>query len=185
MYGMALLCVCVFASVYQQLQLSFSWHWSCSMSVHVFLFLSLLHKVCGRFFLGKLYNHLAWQEHCLFIAVFMRIRHWSVFWPSWIYCVYLRLFLIFTSVFSYLHPYVQCGVPFGGFGLKVYVIFQSHPFSCYMMCLSQRWYLMTSMTNEAPGYVFSIYIPSLKFGNLQPLFSNYLSMCCSHCGMSA
>jgi hypothetical protein len=85
------------------------------------------------------------------------------------YTVYLCIFfLIFTSVFSCLHLYVQCGVLPLGFGLKFYVIFPSHPFSCYMFCLSQPWYLMTSMTNEAPDCVFSIYIPSLKFRNLQP-----------------
>jgi hypothetical protein len=169
-YGMALLYV--FASVYQELQLSCSWHWSCRMSKY--LFLSLLFFVWGRVFFGKLYNHSAWQE---IIILWILLVHRYVHSSPPLICILIQLnvllifpsvLLISTSVFSYLHLYVQGVVLPLGFGLKFCVVFSSHPFSCYMFCLYQPWYSMKSMTNEAPFYVISIYVPSLKFRNLHP-----------------
>jgi len=149
-YGMALLYV--FASVCQELQLSCSWHWSCRMSKYVFLFLSLLHKVWGRIFLGKLYNHSAWQE---IIILWILLVHCCVHGSPPLICILTQLnillifasvLLISTSVFSYLHLYVQSGVLPLGFGLKFCVVFPSHPFSCCMFYVYQPWYSMKSMT---------------------------------------
>lgn len=141
MYGMALLYV--FASAYQELQLSCSWHWSCWMSKYVFLFLYLLRKVRGSVLFGKLYNHSAWQE---IIILWILLFHCCVHGSPPLICILTQLnillifasvLLISTSVFSYLHLYVQGVVLPLGFGMKFCVIFLPHPFLCYLFCLYQ------------------------------------------------
>lgn len=166
--------------------------WRCCMCLHLFIKSCNFHVVgigraecqsmCSYFFpcfvkyeavfLGKLYSHSAWQEVIiLWILLIYCYVHGSpplicILTQLNILLIFASVLLISTSLFSYLHLYVQGGVLPLGFGLKFWVVFPSHPFSCYMFCLYQLWYSMKSMTNEAPFYVFSIYFFSLKFRNL-------------------
>jgi hypothetical protein len=178
-FGMALLYV--FASVCQGLQLSCSWHWSCRMSKYVFLFLSLLCKVWGGVFLGKLYNHSAWQE---IIIVWILLVHCCVHGSPPliriltqlnILLIFVSVLLISTSVFSYLHLYVQGGVLPLSFGLKFCVF--SHLTLSHAICfayinLDIQWRAWLMQLLFMYFHFTSLLLNSQIFSHL---FSNFLS----------
>lgn len=173
----------VFTSVYQEMQLSCSWHWSCRMSKYMFWFLSLLHKVWGRVFLGKLYNHSAWQEiivlwillvHCFVHGSPPLIR---ILNPLNILHIFVSVLLIFTSVFSYLHLYVQGGVFLWVFDWN-FVLFShltlSHATRFAYMNLDIQWRAWLMKLLFMYFQFTSLLLNSEIFS---PLFSNFLSRC--------
>jgi hypothetical protein len=60
-------------------------------------------SLLGSFITTQLDKKLSFYEYCLFIAMFMWVHHWSVFWPSWIYCLSLRPFYWYPLKYSLIY----------------------------------------------------------------------------------
>jgi len=141
--------------------------------------------------LGKLYNHSVWQEiiilwilfvHCYVHGCPPLIR---ILTQLNILLIFASVLLISTSVFSYLHLYIQGGVLPLGFGLKFCVfsrliLFHAICFAYINLDIQWRAWLMKLLFMY---FQFtSLVINSEIFS---PLFSKFLSQCCPQFGLSA
>lgn len=161
------------------------------MSKYVFIFLSVLCKVWVRVFLGKLYNHSAWQEiiilwillvHCYVHGRPPLIR---ILAQLNILLIFASVLLLSTSLFSYLHLYVQGGFLPLGFGLKFYVF--SHLILFHAICFAY-----INLDIQWRAWLMELLFMYFQFTSLvinseifSSLFSKFLRQCCPQFGVSA